>query len=129
MRLHAQVVDALADASHQVLSDVRSVAVGLEPDPLGQVDDVGPWQQSKDQKEENEENLSWCEVVSGLLPELEIDEKEHHFLDEDFLLNWIPTKLKNRCEIEETDFFLLRQMLTSHRSKFNNSKMVKLQDI
>lgn len=105
MRLHAQVVDALADPSHQVLSDVRSVAVGLEPDPLGQVDDVGPWQQSKDQKEENEENLSWCEVVSGLLPELEIDEKEHHFLDEDFLLNWIPTKLKNRCEIEETDFF------------------------
>ncbi len=48
MRLHAQVVDALADASHQVLSDVRSVAVGLEPDPLGQVDDVSPWEQSKD---------------------------------------------------------------------------------
>ena len=48
MRLHAQVVDAAADASHQVLSDVWGVAVGLKPDPPCQVDDVSPWQQGKD---------------------------------------------------------------------------------
>ena len=47
------------------------------------------------QKEENEENLSRGEIISGLLPELQVYEKERHFSDYGprVFLKWIAMKL------------------------------------